>query len=325
MMPNLGTHDPKLVPIFVRPLHSDRRSDFHKVASSTQEIKEGAARVTLLCTECFKSELDIGVPLRRCGKCKSVRYCSRECQKRDWPKHKSTCGPEVVGTGILKLAERFLANKLLLFQLQVCLVLDFDLLRNRSTNVPLMTRIEIGIEPADIIVFMQLLYGAEMNGDDVVGMFQINTIYSDKSRQPLASMGMEMWRDKKKEVVEAGFGSDPVVIVEFVKDSQTLCFPLHIMDAAFTFAQKADPFVHVSALTGAKIKRPMSLGSCIESINYHIRSDAHNQLLLRTSKMKQSDVQRIRDIATDSKREAVQILREKMDRELIYKRRSVYC
>lgn len=28
----------------------------------------------------------------RCGKCRSVQYCSAECQRADWPQHKPTCG-----------------------------------------------------------------------------------------------------------------------------------------------------------------------------------------------------------------------------------------
>lgn len=30
----------------------------------------------------------------KCGKCERVRYCSRECQKKDWKRHKKVCGKE---------------------------------------------------------------------------------------------------------------------------------------------------------------------------------------------------------------------------------------
>ncbi|KIW44146.1 uncharacterized protein PV06_05179 [Exophiala oligosperma] len=30
-------------------------------------------------------------PLKRCGSCHSRRYCSRECQRNDWPRHRDEC------------------------------------------------------------------------------------------------------------------------------------------------------------------------------------------------------------------------------------------
>jgi hypothetical protein len=39
------------------------------------------------CTLCGKTG-----DLRQCNKCKSISYCSRDCQKRDWKKHKKNCG-----------------------------------------------------------------------------------------------------------------------------------------------------------------------------------------------------------------------------------------
>ena len=32
-----------------------------------------------------------GETIRRCSRCKAIRYCSRDCQERHWPSHKVTC------------------------------------------------------------------------------------------------------------------------------------------------------------------------------------------------------------------------------------------
>ena len=37
------------------------------------------------CKKCEKQAY------KRCSKCKSVWYCSRECQVGDWPNHKESC------------------------------------------------------------------------------------------------------------------------------------------------------------------------------------------------------------------------------------------
>jgi hypothetical protein len=29
---------------------------------------------------------------QKCGKCKNIRYCGPDCQKRHWPRHRSECG-----------------------------------------------------------------------------------------------------------------------------------------------------------------------------------------------------------------------------------------
>ena len=29
--------------------------------------------------------------IRLCSPCKTIRYCSRDCQSRDWPRHKAAC------------------------------------------------------------------------------------------------------------------------------------------------------------------------------------------------------------------------------------------
>jgi splicing suppressor protein 51 len=43
------------------------------------------------CTTCKKPQSELPIPLKRCAKCQSQAYCSRECQKAEWKVHKKTC------------------------------------------------------------------------------------------------------------------------------------------------------------------------------------------------------------------------------------------
>jgi len=46
---------------------------------------------TKKCDNCSKHESDPEKPLKACSKCQSAHYCSRECQKADFKKHKKVC------------------------------------------------------------------------------------------------------------------------------------------------------------------------------------------------------------------------------------------
>jgi hypothetical protein len=43
------------------------------------------------CLACSKTSGEGGVALSRCSRCHEARYCSRECQIKDFPRHKNVC------------------------------------------------------------------------------------------------------------------------------------------------------------------------------------------------------------------------------------------
>lgn len=44
-----------------------------------------------VCNSCKKLESALPVFLKRCAKCQTTLYCSRDCQKADWKSHKKDC------------------------------------------------------------------------------------------------------------------------------------------------------------------------------------------------------------------------------------------
>jgi hypothetical protein len=51
------------------------------------------AKASPSCAICEKSARLDGSSLQHCSRCKSVYYCSKDCQKIHWPAHKRGCVP----------------------------------------------------------------------------------------------------------------------------------------------------------------------------------------------------------------------------------------
>lgn len=57
-----------------------------EAASTTTPATPQQDKPTKSCDECGKTG-----HLRLCSACRTVSYCSVECQKKDWPVHKTSC------------------------------------------------------------------------------------------------------------------------------------------------------------------------------------------------------------------------------------------
>ncbi|KAN0098384.1 hypothetical protein V8E51_014047 [Hyaloscypha variabilis] len=60
-------------------------------SESPAEATSSSPPPTTKCANCSTPEIDPEKPLKPCAKCQTVRYCSRDCQKKDWKLHKKVC------------------------------------------------------------------------------------------------------------------------------------------------------------------------------------------------------------------------------------------
>jgi hypothetical protein len=86
----------------------------------------------------------------------------------------------------------------------------------------------------------------------------------------LTPQQLNLWREARAEHNAGGFAEDPVGLVDFIDVNCTedsgnattieLHFPLDVL----ALAKAREPFLGVSAVTGADIRKPMSAMTCLE-------------------------------------------------------------
>ena len=82
-LPEIGDKSTPWLATFIRPLPGSKELD-DEHDQSTPLPEQHSRR----CWNCSKSTKG---NLKRCARCKAVAYCSAECQRADWPGHKSSC------------------------------------------------------------------------------------------------------------------------------------------------------------------------------------------------------------------------------------------
>ncbi|KAG1879862.1 hypothetical protein F4604DRAFT_1752103 [Suillus subluteus] len=213
----------------------------------------------------------------------------------------------------------FISNPLLMGYLKISIIIDCGLLDNLAIgfDVPFIARVDIGIEPSNILDFIGLYLDDKSIGEKFQGMVQINAVtpWYPSLMRPLTPQRLHLWRKARAKYNAEGFTKDPVGLVDFVDGSLTV--GLHIPTIALDMARKREPFVRVSAITGVQFKQPMSAVACLEYINVHIRGDMQNQLRLRTA-MTEADKEIIRAAGRNEGTFPARILKGKMRREHLY-------
>ncbi|KAJ7130355.1 hypothetical protein C8R44DRAFT_775409 [Mycena epipterygia] len=291
---------------------------------SHMNIKDNRPEIQYTCTFCRKHEVKVGAPMKKCAQCKGALYCSKECQKGDWSRHKKICHFE--GPSIRRLVDNFFTNPALCGLLQTYCILTFNLTEKLRVDTPLMVRVDVGIEPTDIGTWFTLLRSSLPSTPDIdydspiEGMFQINTMKKFPEDVILTETRVESWKQERMRRTR----STQVVLVEFIRSghhfSWTTTLPIH--ELLIEKVRKREPWQDISAIYGTRelqLDEPLVL----ESMNKLIRGDHKNQFKLRT-KMTKFDMDVIRSLGQNVGRkeddsEAVRAMREKAEREKIYR------
>lgn len=324
------TNNSPVVPnAIIHVIDPDREKTFRALAATSGYLKaQSRNKILLKCTQC---ETEMEKP-RKCSKCRSVLYCSPECQRKNWPFHKRICHEVEHSSGVLKLVRMFSVNPLLMMYLKVGIVLDCNLLNNPRIGfeVPFLASVDIGFEPSDIFDFVGLYFDDKIVREKLQGMVQVNALTpwypGMHSGRPLEPQRLNQWREIRAKHNADGYTTDPVGLLDFScsglsNNNKTVTYAVsvgcHIPPVVLEMAMEREPFVRVCPLAGTRFKQPMNAMTCLEYINTHIRADTQNQLRLR-GEMTEQDKEVIRAAGRDDDDVPARVLREKMEREIMY-------
>ncbi|KAF7375842.1 putative MYND domain protein [Mycena sanguinolenta] len=262
------------------------------------------------CWMCFKNNEELGRPMRRCSKCQTANYCSKECQTLSWPTHKAVCdGAEY--KIFSKLVKNLSLNFTLLMQLNCCFVLAFDLLQHSRRDEMLFACVDFAVEPCSLTI---------------QGMLQLNAFTPITELDPSAdSARRALWCMERAEADSEGCHAEPVVIIDFIhpeaKSAITLRsrIPAILRDTVKEWLERG--FAITSGINGEATSVPYTIENALQCISALIRSDTTNAFRLR-AEMQPSDILVIRDAARDSDWVPAMLLHAKIARELVY--RSIY-
>ncbi|KAJ7431583.1 hypothetical protein B0H11DRAFT_2210131 [Mycena galericulata] len=320
---NASSWPEKVDYVHIHAVHPDNKKIFKTTAVSPTDIRTNRNNISMACTVCHKSDED--AELRKCGKCKGVWYCSKQCQTAHRPQHKKHCKAGEVH-GIQKLIQNFTSNVVLNRHLQACFIQHFPVLLNEPRSVlstPFVARVDIGVDPADIPDFFRIFNNEPdaPRAAQLQGMLQINAFTplepAPRTLDELTPARRRVWESAREG--GAAYETEPIAVVALGRGDfgQQITCALPIEDDARAIVRRACPWTVKSAFTGKVTEAPFNIETCMEFINTHIRADKKNRLLLRTE-MLEEDAQVIRDAAAKADKRAAQLLRRRMARERIF-------
>ncbi|KJA26602.1 hypothetical protein HYPSUDRAFT_36315 [Hypholoma sublateritium FD-334 SS-4] len=264
----------------------------NKKAIVTKTFKDYRNAQPAVCSFCSKSQMDKLV----CSKCKVAAYCSKECQKKEWPSHKLVC-QDSKAAAKLKLVTALTTNLHIEWTLMYTFVLAFGLQDRMILDRPLIARCELAVDAVDISIISRLTSGEqtpEDYPDGVEGMLQVKHFAQLEAAVAIDAGRRKIWEHarRRNHIIQRGpIGKNATGLIDYHMEGtdQVITIPLNIHDGAITVSRTMAEGVEIEDLnSGRRVRVPFFMRWSIANINVLIHDDKKNKLRLRTHMPKEA-------------------------------------
>ncbi|EIM79394.1 uncharacterized protein STEHIDRAFT_150974 [Stereum hirsutum FP-91666 SS1] len=270
---------------------------------------------TVMCSGCSTLDhyLEEGMTMKRCSRCKGPWYCSKECQLKDWPKHKPNCH-KVEGPGMTQFIESITNNLYTSMWLRVYAAFAFDMFENYCDDNPPMIHVYLSVEPSDIHDFFAIVESEPDLSKKIEGMVQVTGAAKNTESEVLTGLRLDIWR---KCSAKCSKGTK-LFFIQFMCSRSPLswncCIPL--TERALNYARSSPMYDYLTP--EGEAEAPMNKDVAIQYLNNTIRADRENRFKLRTD-MTQLDIDVIRGLVDgENKSDAIRMLKQHVFRHVLY-------
>ncbi|KAJ7839436.1 hypothetical protein B0H14DRAFT_3869737 [Mycena olivaceomarginata] len=241
-------------------VHPDIKKYHKSYSTSTKDLREVRAQVKQACAVCGNLKDELRRIAQQARQCKHASYCSKECQKADWPTHKFACSAADSGVNMTKIAQTLNASSFINMQLQGVFIDAFDLLRDPRVDRPFAARVDIGIEPTDPMAFVNI-YGGGPAAEKAEGMVQVNA-FTPLPDAWITEQAAQVWHTARASATSAGLATSPVGVLSKA-NALVKIFPITISPQMMNMMRNSPTFQRVSSLTGITTVVPVDVTSLI--------------------------------------------------------------
>ncbi|KJA16748.1 hypothetical protein HYPSUDRAFT_47008 [Hypholoma sublateritium FD-334 SS-4] len=208
----------------------------------------------LTCETCHRKHGEAGIDIKRCTGCLGVGFCSKECQRQLWPKHKGDCNGLQIVLIIEDLVRNLCSDAFILHFLRVALIFKLDLVppkpatKYTAKRVIICETVHLHISPKSAEQQVDLIMGKldpQRGDDEIPGYLTLGINQEPTELIPISGgheLSVRLYKQARKEAdSHVKRKNNPIVLVRFGYDTESLVYGIELTQDAFVTARGDTP------------------------------------------------------------------------------------